>query len=113
MTVQLELWHLVTLLLAFFGCIGSFGKILLAQIDNRLEERFAIQERMRVEGQARWEREFEELERQLRQTAERLPNEYVRREDWIRFSATMDAKLDTLHRKIDGLVEKVYARSGP
>lgn len=121
MIVELELWHLISLLLAFFGCVAAFGKVLLSQIDRRLEqrfnsqqellnERFATQERLRADTQARWDRDFEDLEKQLRATAERLPNEYVRREDWIRFSATMDAKVDALHRKLDGLLEKVYAR---
>jgi hypothetical protein len=32
MTVNLELWHLITLLIAFFGCVAGFGKLLLAQV---------------------------------------------------------------------------------
>lgn len=108
--MQLEVWQLIGMLISFLGCVAGFGKVLMAQFDKRLDERFALQEKMRKEAQDRWQAEFEDLEQQLRRMAERLPNEYVRREDWIRFSATMDAKLDTLHRKIDGMVEKLYAR---
>ena len=50
MMVTVELWQLVSLLLGFFGCVGAFGKILLAQIDRRLNERFEAQEKARVEG---------------------------------------------------------------
>lgn len=50
MTVQIELWHLVTLLLAFFGCVAGFAKLVLAQMDKRLDERFAAQETARQEG---------------------------------------------------------------
>ncbi len=41
-----------------------------------------------------------------------LPIEYVRREDWIRFSATLDAKMDGLREEmreeIGPLKEKLY-----
>lgn len=50
MTVQLELWHLITLLVAFFGCVAGFAKSVLSQIDKRLDERFKAQEKARAEG---------------------------------------------------------------
>lgn len=121
MPIQLELWHLITLLLAFFACIGGFGKLLLSIYTKGLDERFQsqkdafdqrleLQEQSRQESREEWHDEFEKLEERIRGITERMPNEYVRREDWIRFSATIDAKLDTLHRKLDTMVEKVYAR---
>ncbi|HTT76078.1 MAG TPA: hypothetical protein VMF50_08885 [Candidatus Binataceae bacterium] len=36
------------------------------------------------------------LERELLQLRAQLPVEYVRREDWIRFSNTLEAKLDAM-----------------
>lgn len=30
-----------------------------------------------------------------------LPDKYVQREDWIRFAAGIDAKMDKLHEKMD------------
>jgi hypothetical protein len=43
-----------------------------------------------------------------------LPLEYVRREDWIRFSSTLDAKLDAmraeLRAEITELKERIAAR---
>lgn len=50
MTIAVDFWNLVTLLLAFFGCVAGFGKILLGQIDRRLNERFAAQEKAREES---------------------------------------------------------------
>lgn len=41
---------------------------------------------------ARWE----EIERGFYELRAQLPIEYVRREDWIRFSSTLDAKLDAM-----------------
>jgi hypothetical protein len=45
---------------------------------------------------ARWE----EIERGLYELRASLPLEYVRREDWIRFSATLDAKLDAMREEM-------------
>lgn len=40
MTVQVEFWQLVGLLLAFLGFVFAGAKLLFAQIDRRLETRF-------------------------------------------------------------------------
>ena len=52
------------------------------------------------------------LERELLHLKAMLPVEYVRREDWIRFSATLDAKMDGLREEmreeIGPLKEKLY-----
>ncbi len=45
---------------------------------------------------ARWE----EIEHELYELRASLPLEYVRREDWIRFSATLDAKLDAMREEM-------------
>ncbi|HUY38098.1 MAG TPA: hypothetical protein VMV13_04675 [Candidatus Binataceae bacterium] len=57
---------------------------------------------------ARWT----EIERGLYELRASLPLEYVRREDWIRFSATLDAKLDAMReemrQEIATLKERLY-----
>ncbi len=45
---------------------------------------------------ARWS----EIERGLYELRASLPLEYVRREDWIRFSGTLDAKLDAMREEM-------------
>ncbi|MFA9949147.1 hypothetical protein [Dentiradicibacter hellwigii] len=50
MMITVDIWQLVSLLLGFFGCVAGFGKLLLAQIDKRLDTRFEAQERARIEG---------------------------------------------------------------
>ena len=37
MTVQIEFWQLITLLLAFLGFLFAAGRLLLSQIDRRLD----------------------------------------------------------------------------
>ncbi len=61
-----------------------------------------------VREASRWE----EIEHALFELRASLPLEYVRREDWIRFSGTLDAKLDAMRddmrREIGALKEKLY-----
>jgi hypothetical protein len=53
-----------------------------------------------------------QVERSIYELRVLLPIEYVRREDWIRFSATLDAKMDALREEmreeIGLLKEKLY-----
>jgi hypothetical protein len=55
---------------------------------------------------------FEKLEHELFELRAVLPLEYVRREDWIRFSGTLDAKLDgmreEMREEIGVIKEKLY-----
>ena len=113
MSVQLELWHLITLLIAFLGAVWSFGRVLLAQIDKRLDERFSAQETRRQEAQAQWDQRFSAIEAESRKREREhlkllaeLPREYVRREDHIRFETTINAKLDALNSKMDLVAER-------
>ena len=41
-----------------------------------------------------------EIEREMMRLKAQLPLEYVRREDWIRFSSTLDAKLDAMRNEL-------------
>jgi hypothetical protein len=55
---------------------------------------------------------WQEIERGLFELRALLPLEYVRREDWIRFSGTLDAKLDALREEmreeIGDVKERLY-----
>ncbi|MGB8682287.1 MAG: hypothetical protein WCD12_05335 [Candidatus Binatus sp.] len=52
----------------------------------------------------------DELERQVTELRVNLPLEYVRREDWIRFSGTLDAKLDAMREEMRGEIGEVKDR---
>ncbi len=100
--------EVITLALAFLAMLFGFGKLLLKQIDAR----FAAAETLRQERRAQMDKDFGDLAKATRKNEldllklrAELPNEYVRREDWIRFSGTIDAKLDTLNAKFDALRE--------
>lgn len=115
MSIQLELWHLILLLLAFFSCIGAFGKILLDQVEKRQTERFAAMDKARDDGQRTLRDQFDthiveerrnaaslqNLERDFLRWQADLPIHYVRREDYVRGQSVIEAKLDALYNKLE------------
>lgn len=78
---------------------------LLAQFEDRFDSLTRRFDRLEI---ARSEdvQEIRRIERQLMELREELPKEYVRRDDWIRFAAVIDAKQDTLNEKIERLLER-------
>jgi hypothetical protein len=50
------------------------------------------------------------IERELMQLKATLPVEYVRREDWIRFSNTLEAKIDAMRAEVRAEIADLRAR---
>lgn len=108
-------WQMVGLLLAFMACLGTFGKLLLSMINKSIAEKFAAQEKAREEGAKalretidRYMAQGEATSKQLAQLEKdflnwkaQVPVEYVRREDYIRGQAVLEAKLDGLYAKLE------------
>lgn len=117
MTVNIEFWQLVTLLLAFFGFVFGAGKVLLTQIDRRLNERFAAMEESRAQSARHWDERFgalmdehrrdadgwKGLERDFLRFQADLPLQYVRREDYVRNQTVIEAKLDAVAVRLENL----------
>ena len=115
MIISLELWQLISLLLAFIACAGGFGKLLLDQFERRQAERFAAQDKARAEGQRAMRDIFDQhlneerrnanalqaLERDFLRWQADLPIHYVRREDYVRGQVIIEAKLDALYNKLE------------
>ena len=55
-------------------------------------------------------RRWQEIERGLFELRASMPLEYVRREDWIRFSGTLDAKLDAMREEMRDEISEVKER---
>lgn len=124
MTMQMELWQLFTLLGALFGAVWSFGRVLMRQIDLRLDARFGAQETAREQAQHHWDARFSGLERSSVMEANKwqrierdllslkadLPVQYVRREDYVRNQTVIEAKLDSVALKIENLQIKGMQR---
>lgn len=115
--VQIELWQLITLLIAFFGAVGTFGKVLMDQAEKRSQERQRAHEDARKADREHSDKRFDSLEkagreeagqwarveRDLLQLRADLPVHYVRREDYVRNQAVLEAKLDALFEKVENV----------
>lgn len=115
MTLQLELWHLITLLVTFMGASAGAGKLLLAQHQAHMDTRLSAHEATRqmnhqtiqgrltaIEAAAREESsQWQRVERELMSLKADLPVAYVRRDDYIRGQSVLEAKLDGLATKIE------------
>lgn len=115
MKIELELWHLITLLLMFLAAVWAFGKVLLAQIEKRLIEKFKAQEALREAGAKALREHIDRyialgdktaaqvatLERDFLKWQAELPVHYVRREDYVRGQSVIEAKLDALYDKLE------------
>lgn len=112
MTVQLELWQLITILLAFFGCIAGFSKLVLAQIDKRLDQRFEAQEKAREEGSKALRNTLADHMAEERRQAERITGvESNTRNELHEIGERLAAVESTLeHGFSRGDAEKIYER---
>ena len=111
MTLQVDFWQLLgfglTLLSGFAGLIFTAGRLIAAQFESRINERFDVLQKAReaeVAGITNLEREF------LRFQAD-LPLQYVRREDYVRGQSVIEAKLDALYNKLE-VVQMKGANNG-
>ena len=102
MKLSIDFWEVISLMLSFVGLMFAAGKLLLAQIEKRLNERFESLEN------ARRESSWSKLEREFLEFRAELPLHYVRREDYLRGQAVLEAKLDALYSKIELLQRGSY-----
>ena len=118
MTLQIDFWQLVLLLLAFFGACAGAGKLLLDQVLRRMDERFEAQDTTTAANQqqvarrldgletaSRAERDqWQRVERELLNLKAELPLHYVRREDYVQAIATIMAKLDAMALRFENIL---------
>jgi hypothetical protein len=99
MTIQIDFWELLTgvgaLALTFLGFVFAAGKVLLVQIERRLEARFAVLDRAAAD--------LDRLEKDFLNWKAELPMRYVFREDYVRNQTVIEAKLDALAVRMDNL----------
>jgi chromosome segregation ATPase len=98
---------LVTVILFAEGLLlGAFGflvKWLLERYQQHIDKRF---DQIDAETK-RALQDVNGLRRELNELRSSLPLQYIQREDWIRFSTTIDTKIDAIHRKLDERVEQL------
>lgn len=92
MTINVDFWHLVGLLISFLGCCFGFAKILVAQFQHSLQERHINQQKVNDK--------VENLEQAINSLNATLPLNYVLRDDYIRGQITLEAKVDAVHQTL-------------
>lgn len=115
MTLQVDFWYLVGLLLGFLAVCGTGLQILLTQAKKHIDEKFATQESARttsheqlsarlngIESANREEAlQWQRVEREMLKFQADAALQYVRREDYIRGQSVIETKLDSLATKLE------------
>lgn len=117
MNLQMELWQLITLLLAFIAFLGATAKMMLGQFNRAETARSQAEHEARQQDRRYWEEKFgaiaqqiqrestdwQRLERDFLRFQAELPVIYVRREDYVRNQTVIEAKLDSLALKLENM----------
>lgn len=104
-------WQVITffvsLVITIIGMLVGFGKILLAQFESKLNEKFKF-----TEEKYRQLHDDIQAAKKLSETARdtvielktNLPNDYQRREDAIRSETVNSARFDAISEKLDRVI---------
>lgn len=107
MTLIFEPSHIVylgLLLAAFVTGLWRVGKWLVASVEKRIDDRFSV---LAADSRA-----WRAVERDLMELRAELPNQYVRREDYIRGQSVVEAKLDAVAAKLEVVQMQGARREG-
>lgn len=107
MTLQIDFWQLLGLLVSGLGAFWGVIKIAATQAQRHqdathaqlLARLDAIETASRTEA-GNWQR----MEREILQLKAELPLNYVRREDYVQAVATIMAKLDAITMRIENIL---------
>lgn len=108
MQVQIEFWELlsgiVAVIVAFASVTWLFGTLLVRQFKAQLDQRFiTIQTDLtkRATDDAKVSDQLRQFEKDFLMFQRDMPNQYVRREDYIRGQTVIESKLDALYSKLE------------
>lgn len=119
MTLQIELWALLTTLggwlLIFFGGLFAVAKVIASLVERRLEEKFKAQEetrklvdaglqetlRQHLEEERKTTANLASLEKDFLKWQAELPLHYVRRDDFLRTQSVIELKIDKLYLRME------------
>lgn len=114
MTIQLELWQVITLLVTLIGSFFGLLKMLMAQQVKHIDTSFKhidasfTAQNLRLDGIEKASREeanhWQRMEREILTLKADLPLNYVRREDYVQAVATIMAKLDAMTMRFENIL---------
>lgn len=106
MTIQLEIYQFIMILIAVLSTVVGTVKLLWSRIEKSLEFNFNATNKKLEEVALKTEKSQEDirqLERQFYQLKIDLPHDYVGREDYIRGQTVIEAKLDAVAQKLENV----------
>jgi hypothetical protein len=104
--IELPLWQVIALAVSFGGAVMVWGKLLFSQFEKRLAERFKAHDDTLarfVADQGTSAKRMQELERDFLLFRGEMPNQYVRRDDFIRNQTVIEAKLDSISTRVENI----------
>lgn len=120
MNLTLTLWELLGALGALAAAFLGLARLLLAQFERRLDDRFGAMDRARAEGQRAWtetflqhvnieQREFDtlrNLDHSFMEFRANLPMTYIRRDELRDYLVRLDIRFDTMNEKLNRLLKE-------
>ena len=109
--IEISSWQVITffvsLVITIIGMLIGFGKILLAQFEAKLNEKFRFSEeryRQLHNDMTAARKTSEEAKDVVLELKVSMPNEYQRREDAIRSETVNSARFDSINEKLDKVI---------
>lgn len=109
MTINLDFGHIIALVIAFAGLYTGLGKILISQVEKRLDERFeGINKNMSHADQALQKQSLEwaRLDRDLMAIRVELAERYAKIADLSQIREDINQGFTRLYDKLDNKVSK-------
>ncbi|WP_286799915.1 hypothetical protein [Pseudomonas sp. UBA4034] len=94
-TIEMPVWQLIGTAVTLLAMFAGMVKVLLAQMESRLDDRFA--------AVAKDSERLRQVELGLERLRGDMPLHYVRREDYVRNQTVIEAKLDALALRLENV----------
>jgi hypothetical protein len=109
MMIEMPAWQLIGVAATVLGGFAGLVKLLLLQMERRLDQRNAVMDD-RFNAIAKDSDRLRQLELGFERLRGDMPLHYVRREDYVRNQTVIEAKLDALAIKLENVQLKGIAK---
>lgn len=92
MTIEFQLWQLITLLISIIGAFYGLVKLLFSQYARRVDER--------LDALADENKGWQRVDRDVLELKLEIAERYVKRDDYIRGQTVIEAKLDAISSEL-------------
>ena len=113
---EVSTWQVITffvsLVITIIGMLIGFGKILLAQFESKLNEKFKFTETQyqQLHQDIKEARRLSEAANIVMELKIKMPEDYQKRDDAIRSETVNSARFDAINEKLDRVI-LMYGRN--